>query len=57
MPDDVDTDSIDDKIEYHREMEHLAYQAKDLALAAHHRWMQDMLEDMKKKRNKVPEKA
>lgn len=56
MPDDVDTDSIDDKIEYHKEMEHLAYQAKDFSLAAHHRWMQDMLKATKEKNSETAPK-
>jgi porphobilinogen deaminase len=37
-----DTDTIDDKIAYHEEMEHIANRAGDFTKAEHHRKMQEI---------------
>jgi hypothetical protein len=37
-----DTDTIDDKIAYHEEMEHIAVRAGDFTKAEHHRKMQEI---------------
>jgi len=49
---------IDEKIAYHKEMEHLAIKASDFTKAEHHRKMQEILESIKEKQNqpyKTPE--
>lgn len=59
MADNSDSASIDDQIEYHKDMEHLADRSKDFTLAAHHRKMQEILEAMKEKQQpyKTPEQV
>lgn len=55
-----DSTNIDDQIAYHKDMEHLAYKAKDFTLAEHHRKMQEILDAMKEKRPqsyKTPEQV
>lgn len=40
------TDTIDDKIAYHEEMEHIAVMAGDFTKAEHHRKMQEIYKAM-----------
>jgi hypothetical protein len=52
----VSTNSIDDQIAYHTEMEHAANRAGDFTKADHHRKMRDILSSMKQwKSQKTPE--
>jgi len=49
MDENSDSATIDDQIEYHKDMEQLADRSKDITLAEHHRKMQEILEAMKAK--------